>query len=238
MGAHLKLIWIILLLLSSHSLWASGSTRPTIIFVHGSPATGAQFQAIVNNRDLRSHALLVAPDRPGYGGEIKEKTFYDFTEQVLSLRSHINAYQGRVVLVGYSYGAIIAMKAAQIDPEKIESLVLISGVYRASYVANRWFTEPMNWLLPTSEVMPRSYRQSYREIINTANDVAHTMKGLSNIKARVFVVHGENDTMTPSYSVNLLSPLRPTIYIRKGLSHDLVDTDSDFLISLLVGIAR
>lgn len=238
MVGSFKILLVGLLVLVSNSLFAETLSRPTVIFVHGSPATGAQFHSFVNSHELRNEAFLVAPDRPGYGGEIQDKSFYDFADQVKSLLTHINAYPGRIILVGYSYGAIVAMKAAQIASQKIESLVLISGIYSPSYVADRWFNEPMTILLPSSEIMSRYYRQSYREIINTASDAAHTMKGLSQIKARMFVVHGENDSMTPAQSVNLLASLKPTVYIRKNLPHNLVKKDADFIKGLLLQIIR
>ena len=98
--------------------------RPTIVFLHGTRLTGAQWAVQVTA--LSDDYRCLAPDLPGHGSAAGE-TFAveDAAERVAGLIER-EAGGGRAILVGLSLGAYVAMAVAARWPERVAGLA-ISG---------------------------------------------------------------------------------------------------------------
>jgi pimeloyl-ACP methyl ester carboxylesterase len=102
----------------------SGDERPTIVFLHGTRLTGAQWAAQVAALSDDYHCL--APDLPGHGSAADETfTVGGAAERVAELIGR-DVAGGRAILVGLSLGGYVAMAVAARWPERVAGLA-ISG---------------------------------------------------------------------------------------------------------------
>jgi pimeloyl-ACP methyl ester carboxylesterase len=108
----------------------SGS-GPTVLFVHGQPGLGADFDAVA--AFLVDDHRVIAPDRPGYGRSgdqaLPMVENARLLAQLLEERSTAPA-----VVVGHSYGGGVAVLLAAARPDLVSGLVLVGSVGRADSV--------------------------------------------------------------------------------------------------------
>jgi len=174
----------------------------TIVFVHGSPG-GAGIWA-TQFRDPYPNAMLVAYDRPGYGGSKPSRAHPHLQEQADGLMAFLpQAATNRVLLVGHSYGSPIALLAALEHPDKISGVLLIGGdvdpaeekLWRAEYI--------FGWRL-TSWMLPYSLRQCSREMLTVKADLQQLQKMLPQLAVPVVMLHGDQDELVPVQNVDWL----------------------------------
>jgi pimeloyl-ACP methyl ester carboxylesterase len=100
------------------------ATRATIVFLHGTRLTGAQWAAQVASLSDTYHCLI--PDLPGHGSAAGEPfTVEGAAERVAGVIER-EANGGRAILVGLSLGGYVAMAVAARWPERVAGLA-ISG---------------------------------------------------------------------------------------------------------------
>lgn len=98
--------------------------RPTIVFLHGTRLTGAEWAAQVATLGDAFHCLT--PDLPGHGAASDVPfTVAAAAGRVADLIER-EAHGGRAILVGLSLGGYVAMAVAASWPERVVGLV-ISG---------------------------------------------------------------------------------------------------------------
>jgi pimeloyl-ACP methyl ester carboxylesterase len=101
--------------------------KPTIVLLHGIGAHSATWNNTIN--DLRGKYRIVAIDLLGHGASPAPNNIkYTARDHARSVRwtlwrSHI---RGRVIMVGYSLGAIVAADFAAHYPYKVKHLILAS----------------------------------------------------------------------------------------------------------------
>lgn len=93
--------------------------RPLTVLLHGQPGSGLDWQLVV---PLIATLPLDATDRPGYDGS-PAGGFAAGAAHLLQRTA-----ERKLVLVGYSWGAGVALAAALMRPERIQSLVLLAPV--------------------------------------------------------------------------------------------------------------
>jgi pimeloyl-ACP methyl ester carboxylesterase len=101
---------------------------PTVILLHSSVSGNRQWRDLMD--DLRARYRAVAINLFGYGGtspwpDGRPQTLADQCELV---EPFIARATGGVALVGHSFGAAVAMKAALRRPEEVRSLVLLEPI--------------------------------------------------------------------------------------------------------------
>ena len=74
----------------------------------------------------RSHRVLLY-DMRGHGRSQRVRTGYDIATQIGDLRALLADFSGPVSLVGHSYGALVALKFALEEPERVGRLVLVEA---------------------------------------------------------------------------------------------------------------
>jgi pimeloyl-ACP methyl ester carboxylesterase len=113
---------------STTHYWEYGSKKlPTIVMVHGFRGTHHGLERIV--RQLPGFHIIV-PDLPGFG---KSEPFsagtHDLDQYVSFLDEFITQLGGgKPVLLGHSFGSIVASHYAVKKPETIEKLILINPI--------------------------------------------------------------------------------------------------------------
>jgi pimeloyl-ACP methyl ester carboxylesterase len=108
---------------------AGPAEAPTIVLLHGFPASSHMFRELIPALADRYH--VIAPDHIGFGRssappvEEFDYTFDRLTEITLDLLDHLGVRQS--VLYIQDYGAPIGLKIAQRHPERVSAIVTQSG---------------------------------------------------------------------------------------------------------------
>jgi pimeloyl-ACP methyl ester carboxylesterase len=123
---------------------AGPADAPTIVLLHGFPASSHMFRELIPALADRYH--VIASDHVGYGQssapsvEEFDYTFDRLTEITLGLLDHLGVEKS--VLYIQDYGAPIGLKIAHRHPERVLAIVTQSGnAYMEGFVTEFW--EPL-----------------------------------------------------------------------------------------------
>ena len=98
--------------------------RPTIVFLHGTRLSGAQWAVEVVRLGDEFHCIAV--DLPGHGSAADEPFTVEGAAARVAEVIAAEAHAGRAILVGLSLGGFVAMAVAAQWPDRVAGLV-ISG---------------------------------------------------------------------------------------------------------------
>lgn len=111
---------------SAVALAAGCAARPAgkpipIVIIHGAWYDSSAWYKVVPLLQARGH-VVVAPDLPGYGRNLRPPTEIAFDTYVDEVVRAVSAVPGRVMLVGHSLGGMFISQAAERIPDKVASL--------------------------------------------------------------------------------------------------------------------
>ncbi len=96
-----------------------------VVLLHGQPGTSADWQPLASH--LPPDLSVVALDRPGYGTSRLPAGGLGFNARAVIAELDKHGIK-RAVLAGHSYGGGVALRAAQLAPERVAALVLLASV--------------------------------------------------------------------------------------------------------------
>lgn len=99
---------------------------PPVLFVHGSNGVAADFPDALLDDLARDHAVL-AVDRPGHGHSTRGAGRLDLAANARAVVALLRARAAApAVLVGHSYGAAVALRAALDAPDAVRAVVAVT----------------------------------------------------------------------------------------------------------------
>jgi pimeloyl-ACP methyl ester carboxylesterase len=108
---------------------STGTGPTTIVFLAGLGATSSYWKAHVGQ--LKDSYRLLMPDPLGFGRSRRPDTVYSIERHMRALEP-VLADRDPVVLVGHSFGALVASRYAAAHPDRVRALVLIGTPVYAS----------------------------------------------------------------------------------------------------------
>lgn len=205
-------------------LAAGASDGRRVIFLHGTP--GAAEEWIPFLRAVPSGYLYVAPDRPGFGLTAPDESVPELARHAAALRGLLEAPSGAApVLVGYSYGAPVALRAAVDMPERVGGVLLISGAIDPAQ-EDAHFLQWLADLEPVSSLLPRHLVNANDELLALPGELAALAGDLRGMGVPVVALHGTADTLAPPENLAFLQRLLPAtaplrIFAVDGADHFL-----------------
>lgn len=190
-----------------------------LFWLHGGMGAGDDWRHIF--KEPPPGYRLIAPDMRGHGASTNPAGVYKFRQtgaDVLALLDHLGL--ARVKAIGLSGGGITLLHAAIAQPERFESMVVISVPPRfpeQCRAIQRQFSETM---LPTAELERLRRRCKYgekqiqelfgyaRSFAENNDNVNFTASDLARITADTLIVFGDRD---PLYPVSLATELYAAI---------------------------
>jgi pimeloyl-ACP methyl ester carboxylesterase len=105
---------------------------PPVVLLHGNVVTAEDYLWSGVLEQVAEHHRVVAIDRPGFGYSDRPKGRLWTPAEQASLLRRAFAQLGldRPVVVGHSWGTLVALALALDHPEAVRGLVLLSGYYR------------------------------------------------------------------------------------------------------------
>ncbi|MBC2594731.1 alpha/beta fold hydrolase [Ruficoccus amylovorans] len=189
---------------------ASGDKdAPVLILVHGIPLMPEAMEGLVPA--LNAQARLIIPDLPGFGASTRDVPDYSIRAQaraVLDLMDHLGLEKAS--MLGYSQGSGVVLNVAEIAPERVESLTLLSGIGVQDYELTGDYTlnhglYGMQLLILTGarEVLPH-FGLLDRSMFNVPyarsfwdSDQRPLRSVLETYDGPMLIVHGDQDFYVP-----------------------------------------
>lgn len=213
---------------AQRAYYRPASNGVVIIYLHGSPGSGAGFHPMVSELGNQGFGALVL-DLPGYGSSQGRRQWGD--TYIKSVRLALDLLENRhkaepdvILLLGYSQGASVATRAAAAD-RRIRGLVLMSGYTNLYDQLNHQF----RWRLPGIGLFAVAAARTAGVDVGRMDSVA----ALNELKGTpVLVVSGTEDRAIPvSMARTLAETAEPgELWLVPGAGHgDLVQVaGSDF----------
>jgi pimeloyl-ACP methyl ester carboxylesterase len=182
-----------------HYVSSGDSTKPAVLFIHGSPGSLSAFIDFLADSALLHRAFLITTDRPGFGQSNFGYAEPSLHKQALALKPILEKYQANrpIILVGHSLGGPLIAKMAIDYPELVDGLIIVAGSIDPELEPNEtWFRAPLATPF-LSWILPRSFRASNEEIYQLKPELQEMLPHWKDIKVPVIVIQGVEDSLVP-----------------------------------------
>ena len=184
-----------------HYIETGDATKPTLLFIHGSPGSWDAYKTYLSDLDLQKKYRLIAIDRPGFGysnfGEAE-----DLQTQADLILPFIQSKNNKqpLTLIGHSMGGPVAVKLATKHPELFQNLIILAGAIdpKAENPEN-W--RPVLMSKPIKYLIPGAFRPSNEELWWLKEDLKIMLPDLDKITSNVIIIHGTEDSLVPFSNV-------------------------------------
>lgn len=187
-----------------HYAQAGDTTKPLMLFVHGSPGSLSAFTHFLTDSVLTAQALLITADRPGFGHAGLGVAEPSLELQAKMLKPILEKYQNNrpIVLIGHSLGGPVVARMAMDFPDLVDGLVLVAPSIDPDLEPNEmWFRAPLATPF-LSWILPRSFRASNEEIYHLKPQLEELKSQWKKISCPVTVVQGGKDSFVPAGNAN------------------------------------
>jgi pimeloyl-ACP methyl ester carboxylesterase len=172
-----------------------------IVVVTGAPSWAEYWSAALAG--VGPDREMVVVDRPGFGASEPMDAVTDLSLQAQALSPLLDSAPGqRVLLVGQSYGAAIATLMAAAQPDKVNALVLLSGLFGdMGPTASRLVDLGRR----IQGVIPRDLRNAITEVLAQPPQLPVVRDALRRLGLPIHIIHGDQDDFAPIAAARALA---------------------------------
>ncbi len=205
-----------------------------IVVITGAPSWAEYWAPVLAALPLDREMVVV--DRPGYAGSEPHDCVPDIQTQALALSPVMTTAPGqRLLLVGQSYGAAIAVLMAARRPRRLAGVVMLSSFLGEFGPTAHWLVDAG---LKLGQLIPRDLRHAVLEVSGQAPQLAAVRQALQRLTVPVHVVHGDKDDFAPMEMARKLvaetRTFRPMRFIAvPGADHFLNDGPAEVVLEHL-----
>jgi carboxylesterase len=199
-----------------HELFADGHA-PCVVAFHGFTGTAAELRPLLDALATRGYAVDAAL-LAGHGGRVEDLQELRFDDWVDAARARLTAAReryGRVVLLGFSLGSLLALKLASERPEGLAGLVVMGNALTLPAITRI----PLGLWRRSGRPMPDVYLRKFvagdlvdpagmdsivtydRHPLRAALEVyvagRHVARVVGRIQRPTLVLHGRRDRVCP-----------------------------------------
>lgn len=186
----------------------AGRSAP-VILLHGSPGDSGVFERLTPLLSNRFH--LIIPDLPGFGASRAEIPDYSIRAHAHYLRQLMDRLKiERAHLIGYSMGGGVALDLADLAPERVASITMLSSIgvqemellgdYHVNHLihgvqlAGIWSIHNLfpHFGLFDEAIFDVAYARNFYD-----TDQRPLRAILGRIEAPMLIIHGKNDFLVP-----------------------------------------
>ena len=108
--------------------YIEGNGSQDIVFIHGSLSNLRDWVFAARSISKRDNRFIYI-DRPGFGYSERDNSEWDAERQAEQARSYVKKFNAKnLILVGHSWGALVAMSWAAKYPEEVKGVISIAGL--------------------------------------------------------------------------------------------------------------
>jgi pimeloyl-ACP methyl ester carboxylesterase len=212
-----------------------------IVVITGAPSWAEYWADAL--ADLPQDREMVVIDRPGFAFSEPLAAAPDIAVQARALSPLLHTAPGqRLLLVGQSYGGGVATLMAASQPEKVDSLMLLSAYLGEPGPTARRLMEMGSRVL---NIIPRDLRNAIVEVRGQRAQMPAVRLALQRLPLPIHVVHGDQDDFAPIEVAKALAERtighgKGTFHIVRGANHFLNDGPTPALLAELervIGLA-
>lgn len=180
-----------------------GQGRWRVVVVLGAPSRHATWRRFARDADADIDYVIV--NRPGYGPSGPREPVQDFDEQVQAFLPQISDPERPcVALMGVSYAAELALKAAIDHPEHVDALVIVSGLMSEPYGFQTALAS-IAAVPGLGRALPRWWRNAHAEVNGRRGLIGPVLARAGEISVPVEIIHGTWDMIVPVGDAALLA---------------------------------
>ena len=223
-----------------HHAVVGDSSKPLLLIIHGAPGAWYSSMKLLDDPDMQKNFRMVSVDRIGFG-----KSNYGVSEP--SIQAHVryiekivNEYNkdGKIYLMGSSYGAPIAASFAMQHPDLVKELYLVSPVIDPAKEKLFWFSY-VGKLAMVSMMIPEYLNVAGDEKFAHRRQLRRLKSHWSEITCKTYVFMGEKDNLASLGNLDfarkkLVNAKDPEFYLLPNTSHTIIYQHPDLLISFLL----
>lgn len=205
-----------------HYVTVGDTSKPVVLFVHGSPGTWDNFLGFLSDSTLLNNYRFIAVDRPGFG-----KSGYGIPErslekQAAAITEILKIEQTSAVLVGHSYGGPVITRMAIDAPELVDGLILVAGSIDPELEKTKWYQIPVHYKI-LSWILPGLLYSTNEEILALKQELENMMPYWSSITQPVSVIQGGQDQLVPvgnaDFAENMLENAPTKMIVIPEMNH-------------------
>ncbi len=179
-----------------HYIAVGDTSKPAVLFVHGSPGSWDNFLGFLNDSTLLEKFYLISVDRPGFGKSgvgIPERSL---EKQAAAIAQVLVREKTSAILVGHSYGGPVITRMAIESPKYVDGLIIVAGSVDPDLEKTKWYQIPVHYKV-LSWVLPGLLYSTNEEIIALKKELQEMMPLWKNITQHVSVIQGGKDNLVP-----------------------------------------
>lgn len=164
-----------------------------VVVVTGAPSWAEYWAPVM--AALPSDREMIVVDRPGYGLSEPTACVPDIRMQARALAPLLQASRGqKILLVGQSYGAAIAVLMAAEHRRQVSALVLLSSYLGQSGPTARWLVDAGSRVIG---LIPRDLRNAVTEVSGQPAQMPLMRDALARLRVPIHLIHGDADDFAP-----------------------------------------
>jgi pimeloyl-ACP methyl ester carboxylesterase len=226
-----------------HYVYSGDDTLPVLVFVHGSPGSWSAFENYLKDRELLKHFHMVAIDRPGFGySDYGSATHLNEQAKLIGSLLYQIKTDKPMFLVGHSLGGPLIVELAYNNPGLINGLVILAGSMDPQEENKETWRSILSYS-PLRYFIPGAMRPSNDELMYFKKDILEVPHMLSQIKCRVYILHGDHDSLVPYENAlyakrNLVNAKSVELITLKGEDHFIPWTNYDDIKKVLLRLNK
>jgi len=188
-----------------HYAWSGNKNKRPLLFVHGSPGSWEAWAHFLVNTKLQENYHIISVDRPGYGGSEDGRVEPSIKTQSELIWASLNENKSGLpaIIVGHSFGGPVIAQLAMSYSEKVAGLLFVATSVSPEFEKIKWYQYPATWW-PIRSLIPNKLRVCNEEIFPLKDELLRMLNDWKNIKAKVVIVHGEEDPLVPIGNTDFL----------------------------------
>lgn len=208
---------------SMHYVAIGDTSKPKILFVHGSPGSWDNFLGFMKNPTLLEQFRLISVDRPGFGKSgngIPERSLEQQAKLIAGVLDQENQATNSI-LVGHSMGGPVIARIAIDYPKQVDGLVFVAASIDPELEKTKWFQVPVHYKV-LSWILPDMLYSTNEEIIALKEELIKMKPFWKDITQPTSIIQGKTDNLVPYenalFGKTMLINTNPTMII-KDMNH-------------------
>ncbi len=181
-----------------HYMAIGDTSKPTVLFVHGSPGSWDNFIGFMKNKEMLESFRMISVDRPGFGKSEPGKPERSLPKQAeLVAQALYKEQSGKpTIIAGHSFGGPVIARMAIDYPELVSGLIFVAASIDPELEETKWFQIPVHYKI-LSWILPNTIYATNEEIL-ALEDELEDMKPLwGQITQPVSIIQGTKDNLVP-----------------------------------------